>query len=49
MISCNTIYVDPKAALMSQEMKQEASRTSKEATREHEGSQFIIYHYIIKG
>ena len=50
MMPCTRICVDPTVAPMTQERKKkEAFRTSKTVMREHEGAQFIPYHYNIKG
>ena len=49
MMSCTRIYVEIKDALTIQAKKKKVSKPSKAVMREHEGTQFILYHYNIKG
>ena len=49
MMPCTRIYIDPTLALMSQARNKELSKPYKSVMREHEGAQFILYHYNIKG
>ena len=48
MMPCTRLCVELAAALMVQARVKESSRPYKLLMREHEGSQFIIYHYNTK-
>ena len=48
MMPCTRVYVDTSSDLMSQ-AREISFKPFKSVTREHEGAQFIFYHYNIKG